>query len=327
VTSYYGRPVLHDPVWKDEIAWYLFSGGLAGASSVLAAGARLTGRPDLARVARRVALGGALASPVLLISDLGRPSRFANMLRVVRPTSPMNMGSWLLSVYGPSAGAAAVLDAAGVLPRLARMADVSAAVTGTLLTTYTGVLLADTSVPVWHEAHRELPFVFAASAATSAGAAATLFARPADAGPARRLALGGLVAEQLAMRTMELRLRRLSPPGTGAHPLSPGADLLGAPYRTGAAGRYHRTAGWLGRVGGLTLAAARWVPGGARPRRAATVAGAGLLLASAAATRFAIFRAGSQSANDPAATIAPQRARREERERERQPERQQVRPA
>src|SRR5207248_10584856 len=98
VRSYYGRPVLHDPVWKPEVPWYLFTGGLAGASSVLAAAADLSGRPQLARVCRRVAFGGALASPALLISDLGRPSRFANMLRVVPPTPPLNLGAWPLSV-------------------------------------------------------------------------------------------------------------------------------------------------------------------------------------------------------------------------------------
>ncbi|MCA1845794.1 MAG: polysulfide reductase NrfD, partial [Actinobacteria bacterium] len=222
----------------------------------------------------------------LLIADLGRPSRFANMLRVVRPTSPMNMGAWLLSVYGPSAVSAAVLDAVGALPRAGAVADVSAGVLGSLLTTYTGVLLSDTAVPAWHEAGRDLPFVFAASAAASAGAAAQILACPAEAGPARRLALIALVAEQAAMRRME---RRLDP-------------LIGAPYRQGAAGRYLKAARWLGVAGGLTLAA------GGR-RRPATVAGGALLLASAVVTRFGVFEAGFQSADDPAATIVPQRAR------------------
>jgi hypothetical protein len=285
-TGYYGRPVLHDPVWKKEVPLYLFTGGLAGASSLLAAGGRLSGRPDLARAARWVALGGTVVSPGLLIADLGKPSRFANMLRVVRPTSPMNMGAWLLSLYAPSAGAAALLDGLGVLPRLGRLADASAAVLGSLLTTYTGVLLADTAVPVWHDARHDLPFVFAASAATSAGAAAVLFTRPDESGPAKRLALAGVLAEQAAVRRME---RRLDP-------------VVGAPYRDGPAARYHRAARWLGLAGSLALA-------GAGRRRGATVAGGALLLASAVTTRFAVFRAGFQSAADPAATIRPQRVR------------------
>jgi DMSO reductase anchor subunit len=289
VRSYYGCPVLKPPVWKKEIAGYLFTGGLAGASSVLAGAARLSGRPGLAGAARRVALGGALMSPALLIKDLGKPERFFNMLRVVRPTSPMNMGSWLLSTYGSSAGAAAVLDMAGVLPGVGRMADAAAGVTGALLTTYTGALLADTAVPAWHEARGQLPFLFAAGAATSAGAAATILtalSAPAEAGPARRLALAGLVAEQAAMQAME---RRLGP--------------LASPYHEGAAGRWKKAADLLGLAGGVTLAAA------GRRRRAAAVAGGGLLLASALATRFAVFKAGFQSAEDPEATIGPQRAR------------------
>ena len=48
--DYYGRPIIKPPVWEErEIAGYLFTGGLAGASSILAAGADLTGRPTLAR--------------------------------------------------------------------------------------------------------------------------------------------------------------------------------------------------------------------------------------------------------------------------------------
>jgi len=282
--GYYGRPVLHEPVWKAEVPWYLFAGGLAGASSLLAAGGRATGRADLARAARRVALGGALASPALLISDLGRPDRFFNMLRVVRPTSPMNMGAWILSAYGPAAGAAAVLDTLGVMPAAGAVADGAAALLGSLLATYTGVLVADTAVPVWHEAHRDLPLVFAASAATSAGAAAALLTRSGESGPARRLALAGAAAEQAALLRMERRL--------GA--------VVGSPYKEGPAGRYHRAARWLGVAGAGLLAA---------PRRRLHLAGAGLLLASAVATRFAVFKAGFQSAKDPEATIVPQRER------------------
>jgi len=281
VRSYYGCPVLKPPVWKKEIAGYLFTGGLAGASSVLAGAARLSGRPGLARAARQVALGGALASPALLIKDLGKPARFFNMLRVVRPTSPMNMGSWLLSAYGSSAGAAAVLDMAGILPGIGRMADATA--------TYTGALLADTSVPVWHEARAQLPFLFASGAATSAGAAATILTAlkaPAEAGPARRLALAGLLGEQAAMQAME---RKLGP--------------LASPYHEGPAGRWKKAADVLGLAGGLTVAVA------GKRRRAAAAAGGGLLLASALATRMAVFRAGFESAEDPEATIGPQRAR------------------
>jgi hypothetical protein len=97
-SSYYDRPVLHEPTWAaTDIAGYLFLGGLAGASSVLAAGAQLTQRPRLARTAKVGAAGAIGLSLAALVHDLGRPSRFLNMLRVFKPTSPMSVGSWLLA--------------------------------------------------------------------------------------------------------------------------------------------------------------------------------------------------------------------------------------
>jgi hypothetical protein len=110
--SYYGLPVLNQPTWEPlDIAGYLFLGGLAGASSALAAASVLTGRPALARPLRFGAAGAVSLSFVALVHDLGRPSRFYNMLRVFKPSSPMSVGSWLLSVYGPAAVGAAVVSA------------------------------------------------------------------------------------------------------------------------------------------------------------------------------------------------------------------------
>src|SRR5919202_3085725 len=117
VRNYYGRAVLKEPTWTWEIPAYFFAGGLAGASSGLALTARLTGNDRLARRALLAALGGAAASPVFLISDLGRPERFYNMLRVVKPTSPMSVGSWILLVSGGASTTAAVLELAGRLPK------------------------------------------------------------------------------------------------------------------------------------------------------------------------------------------------------------------
>src|SRR5215218_5031509 len=105
VRNYYGRPVIKEPTWTWEIPWYFFFGGLAGASSVLSLSARATGNDALARRALLVSLGGATVSPVLLIMDLGRPERFYNMLRVIKPTSPMSLGTWVLSAFGTSTGA------------------------------------------------------------------------------------------------------------------------------------------------------------------------------------------------------------------------------
>src|SRR5262249_26033447 len=93
--SYYGKPVVNAPVWgSPDIPGYLFLGGLAGGSSLLAAGAQLTGRPTLAKVTKAGAAGAACLSLVGLVHDLGRPARFLSMLRVFKVTSPMSVGSW-----------------------------------------------------------------------------------------------------------------------------------------------------------------------------------------------------------------------------------------
>ena len=139
---------------------------------------------------------GVGASPALLISDLGRPERFLNMLRVFKVTSPMSVGSWVLAGSGLTTTVAAArrVDRLGARAGRARGARSPSAVLGLPLATYTAALLANTAVPVWHEARRTLPFVFAAGAATSAGAAALLTTPPAAAraGPApRRRGRGG----------------------------------------------------------------------------------------------------------------------------------------
>ena len=108
-TSYYGRPVVKASPWEADIPAYLFTGGLAAGSSLLAAGADLTGRPMLRRAGRLTALGALGVSMGALVHDLGRPSRFLNMLRTVKLTSPMSVGTWILSLYGPFAGAAGTM--------------------------------------------------------------------------------------------------------------------------------------------------------------------------------------------------------------------------
>ncbi|MEA2390858.1 MAG: hypothetical protein QOK31_967, partial [Solirubrobacteraceae bacterium] len=217
--DYYGRPILKEPVWKPEIGWYFFAGGLAGASCPLALGAELTGNRRLARRAWCAALAGLAASPPLLIRDLGRPERFLNMLRVFKPTSPMSVGSWILSATGGAVTIAAASSLTGRAPRAGRGASIAAGLAlGPALATYTAVLVADTAIPVWHEARRELPWVFAGSAAASAGAAAAMLTPARDAGPARRLAALGVVVETAAATLMERGLRELAEPYRSGEP-------------------------------------------------------------------------------------------------------------
>jgi polysulfide reductase-like protein len=284
-TSYYGRPVLKPPVWSPEIPVYFFTGGLAGASAGLALAAGLRGNDVLARRAWLNAAAGIGVSPALLVSDLGRPGRFLNMLRLFKVTSPMSVGSWVLAGSSLTTTIAAADAWTGVVPaHVARPARGLAAALGLPLATYTAALVANTAVPVWHEARRTLPFVFAAGAATSAGAAALLTTPPEAAAPARRLAVGGAVS---GIAATEVMTRRLGP--------------LGAPYGSGAAGRLKRAALALSAAGAGIVAGP-----GARSRPAA-MAGGALLLGGALCERWSVFRAGFQSAADPQATIGPQR--------------------
>src|SRR5215217_5758874 len=124
----------------------------------------------------------------------------------------MSMGTWILTAFGTTTGVAAASDVLGFFPRAGRLSEAVSALLGPALSTYTAVLVADTSVPVWHEARRELPLVFAASSAASAGAAATIFTPPEDAGPSRRLAVGGAVAELGLTEVMKRRLGELAEP-------------------------------------------------------------------------------------------------------------------
>lgn len=219
------------------------------------------------------------------------------MLRVAKPTSPMSVGTWILTAYGPLAGLAAVAEAAPLLPErgplgvarrllppVGAAGGLAAAAIAPALGTYTAVLLADTAVPSWHDAYPDLPLVFAGSALASGAGAALIAVPPPQAGPVRRLAVAGAGLELFGAHRVERR------------------GLLAEPYRTGRAGRLLRA----GRV--LTAAGVAGALLGARSRAVSAVSGVALLAASAA-TRFGVFYAGVASARDPRYTVLPQRER------------------
>ncbi len=284
--SYYGRPVIKEPVWKPEIPVYFFTGGLGGASAILSLAAEIAGNRKLAKTSRYLAAFGDNVSPFLLISDLGRPERFLNMLRVFKVTSPMSVGSWVLIVSGGASTTAAALELLDRWKAVKLAAETVAALFGGPLATYTATLISDTAVPVWHEGRHELPFIFGMSAGASAGAAATLFLSPRDAGPARRLAIGGALVESAVMLSMERRL-----------------GIVGEPYRRGTAGKLSG-ASKVATISGAALLARR-----GRRDRGAAVAGSALVLTGGMLLRWAVFRAGFASAADPKYTIIPQRQR------------------
>ena len=299
-TSYYGKPVLNAPRWEAaDIAGYFFLGGLAGASSLLAAGADLTGRPALGRVAKTGAAGAITLSLAALVHDLGRPARFLHMMRVFKVTSPMSVGTWLLSGYAPAAGVAAATALTGRLPRVGAGATAGAALLGPAVAAYTAALVADTAVPAWHDGYPEMPFVFTGSAAVAAGGLGLLAAPAAQSGPARNLALLGAAMETAALERMTSRL-----------------GLVAEPYLEGQGGAFIRASKILLAAGaaGAALAGTPLTPPG-RPRRVVAALSGAALLAASAATRFGVFHAGLTSARDPKYTVVPQRQRADERAR------------
>jgi hypothetical protein len=273
------RPIIKPPVWTWEVPVYFYVGGLAGAAAGLSRLAEARGNTALAQRASFVAASGAAVSPALLISDLGRPERFLHMLRMFKVTSPMSMGSWVLAGFAPAAAAGAA-DYVVRLPG-GRPARTVAAGLGLPLASYTAALVANTAVPAWHESRRILPFVFVSGAAASAGGALAALTPVDAAHPARRLAVGGAVAEIVATVAMERALGELS--DAYDRRLTRGGRIAFA-------------------IGGATVAAAG-------RSRAAAVAGGLLLNAAAFATRWSVYKAGFRSARNPRHTVAPQRER------------------
>ena len=298
-TSYYGRPVVKAVPWGPGIAAYLFLGGVAGGSAVLAAGAQLSGRLILRRNCRLAALGAVSIGAGLLVEDLGRPERFLNMLRVIKLTSPMSLGSWILTAFsgGATVAAAAEIDRLagqrlplGPLRTLLRFvegpAGLEAAAFGPFLAVYTAVLLADTSTPTWNHAHDELPFVFVSSASLASAGLAMITTAVAEAAPARKLAVLGVVGDLVATQVMRGRMD----------------PVAAEPLHDGRSGQLLKASEALAVAGGIAT-----LLGG---RRRGVAAAAGLaLLAASALTRFGIFEAGIRSAKDPRYTIEPQKRR------------------
>ena len=303
-SSYYGQPIVKPVPWDYKISAYLFLGGIAGTSGIIQAGASATGNTVLQRNSRLVAMVGVGLSGIALVADLGRPERFLNMLRTVKLTSPMSVGTWILTAYagfGSVTTAKEVLDllpSRGPLPVLSRLtgaletpSTVGQALMGAPLAAYTAVLLADTAHPVWHESRRELPFVFVGSAALASGGVQMVLTPTAHAAPVRRLALLGVATDLVAMHRLEQHLEELD---------------IDEPITSGEGAGKLRLAKALVVAGGLgTLLSGR--------SRVLAVASGAALAAASALTRFGIVEAGIESATDPKYTVRVQRTHLEER--------------
>jgi hypothetical protein len=286
-------PVIKPPVWTWEVPLYFWSGGIAAGSSFVALACDLAGDEQSAAVARKVALAAVVPSPVLLVSDLGRPLRFLNMLRVIKPRSPMSMGVWALTAFGNLAAAAVAADLLG-RRRAARALGAANAVVGGYVGSYTGVLLAATAVPVWARSRLFLGPIFV-STATATGAAAcrlVLVATGLPVGHPTRQALGNVEAGAM---TAELLLSVINERRLG--PLAEGLER-------GRPGMLFKAAKWAVRAG-LALRFAR-SRGGPKVHHAASL----LYLAAGLMFRYAWAGAGPISARDDRGVAEMARSRR-----------------
>ncbi|HEY3837775.1 MAG TPA: NrfD/PsrC family molybdoenzyme membrane anchor subunit [Bryobacteraceae bacterium] len=281
--TYYRKPAIKEPVWIWTVPMYFYVGGVSGAALVFGAVARLLGGPKLHSLVRRCHwigfVGGGIGS-MLLIADLGRPERFLAMLRVLRVRSPMSVGSWILAIAPPCAGAAAVF--------CDPYSSLAAGILGIPLSGYTAVLISNTAVPLWHEARTSLPTLFMGSAASAAAQVLKLL--PGTLSRQATLAvnafgIAGTFAEVLAGDAVERDVNRLS--------------AVGKPLREGPSGALWKVSKAM-TVAGLALS----IFGHSR---SAQRTGALIGTAGAIALRFAIFHAGKASARDPQATFHLQR--------------------
>ena len=161
---YYGIPPIKKAHWTWEIFVYFWVGGIGAGAHLASVVGHLLGWEDKAffRTSRYTVLIAMILSPLLLISDLGRPERFYNMLRILKLRSAMSLGSWALFVFGNLGGLIAASQAArdGLLGRNFlsrtlvkvvpdRALSVVALPFALFVGAYGGILIAMTSVPIW----------------------------------------------------------------------------------------------------------------------------------------------------------------------------------
>ena len=290
-STYYDRPAIKEPVWTWEVPAYFYVGGVAGAAGVIGAALQLIDGEEseaLVRRCRDVAALGGVAGSALLISDLGRPERFLNMLRVFKPSSPLSVGSWILAIASSMSVAAALSSRmSGLAKRLGDLAGVGAGVAGLPLSGYTAVLVSDTVVPVWRESRKSLPMLFVAS---STGAACSLLESGAftegELKAVRRLGTIAQVAELVAAKAVEKEAGRV--------------ERVARPYNEGVSGTLWKASTWL-TVASLALDT---ITG---KRRGGRVAAALIGTIGSICLRVAVWQAGRASARDPRATFELQR--------------------
>jgi formate-dependent nitrite reductase membrane component NrfD len=296
--TYYDLPAIKKPEWQWPVPVYFFVGGVASGTYIVAALVERQGREEdrsLVRAGRYLQFGALLLCPPLLIADLGRPERFHHMLRVFRPRSMMNQGSWGLTLFGlfsTAATAAQALEDLAPDSRVRKLFNLPLRVSSALgiapaayVGSYTGVLLSATNVPLWAGNKYWMgPLFF--SSALAAGLAGTGLAA-GMLGPISAATEEGLRRAENVVAGAELALTAASAGALGnlARPLKTGP--LGRAFGVGALG--------LGMLAPLALRVL------GRRSRLASVLSSALVLAGSAVLKYAITEAGKRSADDPRA--------------------------
>lgn len=287
--GYHGNPLLKAPTWTWQVPLYLFAGGVAGTSAVIALVARIAADAGFVRSALWIAFVGVLISPPLLIADLGKPNRFLNMLRVFKLRSVMSVGAWTLAAFSSAIGLAVVCHELvlagygyGPLLLLEWLAEIFAAFTGLILASYTSVLLVVTAIPVWSENRRLIPAVFLAGGVGSASAVLELLGFPIP--PTQLIGIVASTVETAIAVFIEARGR-----------------YVDKPLREGPVG-------WLVRSGGILAGPVSLLLRISWPHNVAVRDVAALsFIAGALISRYAWIAAGRVSSRDPQALFQIQR--------------------
>jgi formate-dependent nitrite reductase membrane component NrfD len=244
--------------WPFLIDLYFFLGGLAGGAFVIATIANLLDGQryrDIVRIGYYVAFLAILPCPLLLILDLGVPTRFLHMLMVSKAStdigmsaltagpfhlklhSPMSIGAWALLVFSALAFLCALdvflTDRGGrSLAWLRMVAGVIGSVFGFFIAAYPGVLLGATARPLFVSAHWLGALFLAVGGATGAAAIALILALLRGSGARDGLArLMRVTSVALVVELAALILFIVSVKAAGSVRLSAAVgELLGGAY-------------------------------------------------------------------------------------------------
>jgi hypothetical protein len=161
VVGYQSRPVTKPPNWHGLVTLDMVLNNLSTGLFLVAAIGELldpVAFGPLAPLVYPLALLFLLGDLVSLVLDLGDPKRFHHMLRVWKPSSPMSLGTWVLTAYSIPVTLLAVeslmpFAIGGVGLDMVRPVLLAA---GTVLAvgvaSYKGVLFSTTAQRGWEEA-------------------------------------------------------------------------------------------------------------------------------------------------------------------------------